>query len=80
MNPANYQDFYQILIIKLSGLFYQIINTQKSVAFLYTNDEILDRECKKKLFRIIKIKPRNKCDQGGKDLNTENYKTLIKEI
>ena len=41
---------------------------QKSVAFLYTNDEILDRECKKKLFRIIKIKPRNKCDQGGKRL------------
>lgn len=53
---------------------------QKSAAFLYTNDEILDRECKKKLFRIIKIKPRNKCDQGGKDLNTENYKTIIKEI
>ena len=43
---------------------------QKSVAFLYINDEILDRECKKKtqLFRIIKIKHRNKRDQGGKRL------------
>ena len=47
------------------------INIWKLVAFLYINYEILDRECKKKSFKItLKKKPnkqhfRNKCDQGG---------------
>ena len=45
-----------------------MIDIQNSAAFLYTNDEIPDKECKKKLFRIPKIKPRNKCDQGSKRL------------
>ena len=39
------------------------INTQKSLAFLYTNNEKTEREIKE-----------------TKDLYTENYKTLMKEI
>ena len=57
-----------------------MINIQKSVAFLYTNNEISERESKetipfkiesKKYLRINLIKK-------AKDLWTENYKTLIK--
>ena len=50
--------------IKVAG--YKI-NIQKSVAFLYTNNEISERECKKTIpFKIAppkKKKPRNKPDQ-----------------
>ena len=52
------------------------INIQKLVAFLYTNNEISERECKKTIpFKIIPKKPtknktkaRNKPDQGGERL------------
>ena len=59
-------------------------NAQKSLAFLYTNDEKSEREIKKTLPFIIATKrikylginlPREK-----KDLSAENYKTLMKEI
>ena len=60
------------------------INTQKSFAFLYTNNEKSEREIKESIpFTIAtkKIKylginlPKDK-----KELYTENYKTLIKEV
>ena len=46
------------------------INTQKSVAFLYTNNERSEREIKKAIPFIITSKknkiPRNKSNSGGK--------------
>ena len=59
------------------------INIQKSVAFLYTNNELLEREIKKPIpFTIaskrIKYLGIN-LTKNGKDPYLENYKTLKKE-
>ena len=60
------------------------INTQKSLAFLYANDEKSEREIKESVTFTIAAKrikylginlPKEK-----KELYTENYKTLMKEI
>ena len=60
------------------------INTQKSLAFLYTNNEKTEREIKETIPFTIETKrikylginlPKEK-----KDLYLENYKTLMKEI
>ena len=60
------------------------INTQKSLAFLYTNNEKTEREIKETIPFTIATKrikylginlPKEK-----KDLYIENYKTLMKEI
>ena len=62
------------------------INIQKSVAFLYTNNEISERESKKKKKKsLLKSCPKKRylginLTKEVKDLYTENYKTLIKEI
>ena len=60
------------------------INTQKSLAFLYTNNEITEREIKKSTPFIIatkRIKYLGKnLPRETKGLYTENYKTLMKEI
>ena len=60
------------------------INTQKSLAFLYTNDEKSEREIMETLPFTI---PRKRIKYLGinlpretKDLYAENYKTLMKEI
>ena len=59
------------------------INTQKSLAFLYTNNEKSERAIKESIPYIIAPKrikhlginlPKEK-----KELYTENYKTLMKE-
>ena len=59
------------------------INTQKSLTFLYTNNEKIEREIKETIPFTIEMKrikylginlPKSK-----KDLYIENYKTLIKE-
>ena len=60
------------------------INTQKSLAFLYTNDEKSEREIKKTLpfttaRKRIKYLGIN-LPKETEDLYAENYKTLIKEI
>ena len=60
------------------------INTQKSLAFLYTNNEKSEREIKESISFIIVTK-RIKClginlPKETKELYTENYKTLMKEI
>ena len=57
------------------------INIQKSVAFLYTNNELPERETKKTIpFTIAsKIKyPGINLTKDVKDLYLENYKTLKK--
>ena len=60
------------------------INAQKSLAFLYTNDEKFEREIKKTLpfttaTKRIKYLGIN-LHKETKDLHAENYKTLMKEI
>ena len=60
------------------------INTQKTLAFLYTNNEKSEREIKETLpFTIatkrIKYLGMN-LSKEAKDLYPENYKTLMKEI
>ena len=60
------------------------INTQKSYAFLYTNNENSEREIKEsipftiatKRFKYLGIN----LPKETKELYTENYKTLMKEI
>ena len=60
------------------------INTQKSLAFLYTNNEKVEEEIKATIPFTIATK-RIKClgkylPKETKDLYIENYKTLVKEI
>ena len=60
------------------------INTQKSLTFLYTNNEKTEREIKETIPFTIAMK-RIKCfginlPKETKDLYIENYKTLMKEI
>ena len=59
-------------------------NTHKSLAFLYTNNEISEREIKESIpftiaTTIIKYLGIN-LPKETKNLYTENYKTLMKEI
>ena len=60
------------------------INTQKSLAFLYTNNENSEREIKESIpfttaTKRIKYPGRN-LPKRTKELYTENYKALMKEI
>ena len=60
------------------------INTQKSLAFLYTNNEKSEREIKKPItFTIVTKRIKSlgiNLSKETKELYTENYKTLMKEI
>ena len=60
------------------------INTQKSLAFLYTNNEKSERETKESISLTIateRIKYLGiNLPKETKELYTENYKTLMKEI
>ena len=60
------------------------INTQKSFAFLYTNNEKSEREIKESIPFTIAAKIVKylgiKLPKETKELYTENYKTLMKEI
>ena len=60
------------------------INTQKSLAFLYTNNEKSEREIKESIPFTITIKRIKylgiNLPKETKELYTENYKTLMKEI
>ena len=59
------------------------INIQKSVAFLYTNSELTEREIKKTITFIIASKRIKylgiNLTKDVKDLNSENCKTLKKD-
>ena len=60
------------------------INTQKSLAFLYTNNKKSEQESKESIPFTIATK-RIKClginlPKETKELYTENYKTLMKEV
>ena len=60
------------------------INTQKSVAFLHTNDELAEREIRKTILFTVaskKIKYQGiNLTKEVKDLYPENYQTLMREI
>ena len=60
------------------------INTQKSLAFLYTNNEKTEREIKETMLFTIATKTIKYLGiylpKETKDLYKENYKTLMKEI
>jgi len=60
------------------------INTQKSLAFLYTNNEKTERKIKEKIPFIIAMKRIKylgiNLPKETKDLHIEIYKTLMKEI
>ena len=60
------------------------INAQKSLAFLYTNDEKSEREIKETLPYTTETKRITylgiNLPKEAKDLYSENYKTLMKEI
>ena len=60
------------------------INTQKSLAFLYTNNEKSEREIKESTPFMIATKRIKylgiQLAKETKKLHTENYKTLMKEI
>ena len=60
------------------------INTQKSLAFLYTNNEKNQREIKESIPFTIAAKRIKylgiNLSKETKELYTENYKTLMKEI
>ena len=60
------------------------INTQKSLAFLYTNNEKSEREIKESIPFTIKTKRIKylgiNLHKETKELYTENYKTLMKDI
>ena len=60
------------------------INTQKALAFLYTNNEKIEREIKVTIpFNIATKKIKYLgiyLPKETKDLYIENYKTLVKEI
>ena len=69
-NPKDSTPKLLELINKFSKVAGYKINIQKSVAFLYTNNEILEKECKNTIpFKIAPPKnqiPGNMPEQGGK--------------
>ena len=72
------------LINEFSKVAGYIVNTQKSLAFLYTNNENSERETKQSIPFTIATKRIKylgiNLPKETKELYTENYKTLMKEI
>ena len=57
------------------------IKTQKSFAFLYTNNEISEREIMKKIsFTITSKRIKTNLPKAAKEQYSKNCKTLIKKI
>ena len=83
-NPRDSTRKLQELIHEYSRVVGYKINTQKSLAFLYTNNEKTEREIKEtipftivtKRIKYLEIYP----PKETKDVYIENYKTLMKEI
>ena len=72
------------LISEFSKIAGYKINTQKSLVFLYTNNEKSEREIKDSIPFTISTKRIKylaiNLPKETKELYTENYKTLMKEI
>ena len=83
-NPKDNNRKLLELISEFSKVAGYKINTQKSLAFLYINNEKSEREIKELIpfttaTKIIKYLGTN-VSKETKELHTENYKTLMKEI
>ena len=83
-NPKDYTRKLLELIKEYSNIAGYKINTQKSLAFLYTNNEKTEREMKETITFTIVMK-RIKylgvyLPKETKDLYIENYTILMKEI
>ena len=78
-NPKDTTQKLLELINKFSKVAGYKINIQKSVAFLYINNEISEKKSILKLYQKIKYLGIN-LNKEVKDLYAEHYKTLIKEI
>ena len=83
-NPKDTSRKLLELISEFSKVTGYKINTQKSLAFLYTNNEKSEREIKESIIfttatKIIKYLGIN-FPKETKELHTENYKTPMKEI
>ena len=83
-NPKNSTRKLLDLISEFSKVAGYKINTQKSLAFLYTNNEKSEREIKESIpFTIAPIRIKYlgiNLPKETKELYTENYKTVLKEI
>ena len=83
-NPKDVTRKWLELINEFSKVAGYKINAQKSLPFLYTNDEKFEREIKETLPFTIAIKRIKylgiNLPKETKDLYAENYKTLMKEI
>ena len=83
-NPKDFTRKLLELINEYSKVAGYKINTQKSLSFLYTNNEKTEREIKETIpftitTKIIKYLGMKLLEET-KDLYIENYKTLMKEI
>ena len=75
-NPKDFTQKLLIQINKLSKVAGWKINTEKSIGFLYTNNEILERECSKSTLKIATQKLKcleTNLIKDNKDLYVENY-------
>ena len=83
-NPKDSTQKLVELINEFSKVAAYKINIQKSVTFLYTSNELLEKESKNTIpFKIAPHKNKNlgiHLTKEVKDRYAENYKTLIKEI
>ena len=83
-NPKEYTPKLLYLISEFNKVVGHKINTQKSVAFLYTDDELAEREIRKTIAFTIESKRIKylgiNLTKEVKDLYSENYKTLLREI
>ena len=83
-NPKDNIRKFLELISEFSKLLGYKINTQKSLAFLYTNNEKSEREIKESIPFTIATKRIKylgiNLPKETKELYTENYETLMKEI
>ena len=83
-NPKDYTRKLLELINEYSKVAGYKINTQKSLAFLYTNNEEMERDIKEMIPFTIAMKRIKylgiNLPKETKDLYIENYKTLMKQI
>ena len=82
-NPKDTSRKLLELITEFSKVAEYKINTQKSLAFLYTNNEKSETEIKESIpFTIVTKRIKNlgiKLPKETKELYTDNYKTLMKK-
>ena len=77
-NPKDFTPRLLELIQQFGSVARYKINAQKSVSFLYTDNETEEREIKASI--PFTIAPKSIRYQRGKDLYPKNYRTLLKEI